>query len=334
MSCVQIDAGPCFAASEQETLLKAALRAGVGFPYECHSGGCGACKFDLMEGDVLNLWADAPGLTARDRQRGRRLACQSIPKGDLRIKVRPSAEYVPFVNPKRVRATLAEVRQLTHDMAEFSFTSDVQADFLPGQYALLTLPELGLQRAYSMSNLKNPDGQWKFIIRKVPGGVVSQHLFESATVGTVVEIDGPYGLAWMRPLERDVICIAGGSGLAPMLSIAYAATPLLEQAGRNLHFYFGARTTRDLVAQRQLETLRALTSRLECIEVVSQSMDGDGWTGPTGFVHQEVKRTFGDSLTDREIYFAGPPPMAQALLDLLMIESGVPYAQIHFDRFF
>lgn len=334
MSCVQIDAGPCFAASEQESLLKAALRAGVGFPYECHSGGCGACKFDLLEGEVETLWPDAPGLSARERQRGKKLACQSLPRGDLRIKVRPSPEYIPFVNPRRFQAKFTAARQLTHDMAEFSFKAEGAADFLPGQYSLLTLPELGLQRAYSMSNLKNGEGHWKFIVRSVAGGVVSQYLFNKLSPGATVELDGPYGMAWMRPLDRDLICIAGGSGLAPMLSIAYAATPLLEESGRKLHFYFGARTTKDLVAQRQLETLRSQSGRLECVEVVSQPIEGDGWAGPTGFVHQEVKRTFGDTLPGHEVYFAGPPPMAQALLDLLMVESGVPYSQIHFDRFF
>lgn len=334
MSCVQIDAGPCFSASEQESLLQAALRAGVGFPYECHSGGCGACKYDLLEGEVETLWAEAPGLTARERQRGKKLACQSIPKSDVRIKVRPSDEYIPFVNPRRLQATFAGVKQLTHDMSEFSFKAEGVADFLPGQYALLSIPELGVQRAYSMSNLKNDAGDWSFIVRAVPGGLVSQHLFNRFEPGAKVELDGPYGMAWMRPLNRDLICVAGGSGLAPMLSIAQAAAPMLEQCGRRLHFYFGARTTKDLVAQRQLDALRVLSDRLECVEVVSQSVDGDGWGGATGYVHQKVKDTFGAELAAHEVYFAGPPPMAQALLDLLMVESGVPYSQIHFDRFF
>lgn len=310
------------------------MRAGIGFPYECHSGGCGACKFDVLEGDIKTLWADAPGLSERERQRGKKLACQTLVNGDLRIKVRISDEHVPQVMPVRMRAVLQGVRQLTHDMSEFSFRTSCEANFLPGQYALVSIPALGLQRAYSMSNLKNQDGVWTFIVRKVPEGIGSTYLFEQLEIGSEVELDGPYGMAWMRPVLRDIVCIAGGSGLAPMLSIAKAAMPVLQKEGRRLHFYSGVRTTNDLAAASELKLIARESDCLRCIEVVSETSAGNGWSGPTGFVHEEVNRALGEKLADHEIYFAGPPPMAQALLELLMVQRRVPYTHIHFDRFF
>ena len=74
-----------------DTVLRAALRAGLGFAYECNSGGCGGCKIELLEGTVETLWAEAPGLSERDRKRGRHLACQCKAKGDITIKAPTAA---------------------------------------------------------------------------------------------------------------------------------------------------------------------------------------------------------------------------------------------------
>lgn len=84
--------GSTFEQQEGDTLLRAALRAGVGLSYECNSGGCGGCKFELLEGEVETLWADAPGLNERDRRRGRHLACQCRAKGPATIKASTAKE--------------------------------------------------------------------------------------------------------------------------------------------------------------------------------------------------------------------------------------------------
>lgn len=335
---VTLVGGPGFVADGQDTLLKAALRAGIGFPYECSVGGCGACRFDLVEGEVHTLWADAPGLSARDRQRGKRLACQSVPLGPVTARLRLDPACVPPIRPQRHAATLRRVDEVTHDMRQFSFTTTGPAQFLAGQYALLQFPTLGMQRAYSMSNLPNSQGEWQFIVRRVAQGRGTSHLFDQLRVGDVLEIDGPYGMAWLRPLQRDLLCIAGGSGLAPMLSIARAAAPQLQATGRRLHFFFGARSLADRAAQDLLAKLPGFGDLLQCEEVVSQPPGpaaGPGaWAGATGLVHEAVEARLGGQLAQHDVYFAGPPPMAQALMDLLMVRRAVPYGQIHHDRFF
>jgi toluene monooxygenase electron transfer component len=330
--------GPSFQVQAQDTLLQAALRAGIGFPYECNAGGCGSCKFELLDGELRTLWEQAPGLSPRDRQKGRRLACQSVPLGPVTARLRLDPACVPAIRPLRQRATLTRVDEVTHDMRQFSFSTAGPAAFLAGQYALLQFPALGIQRAYSMSNLPNPQGEWQFIVRRVPQGAGTGQLFEQLRPGDALAIDGPYGMAWLRPPERDLLCIAGGSGLAPMLSIARAAAPLLRAAGRRLHFYLGARTPADRAAQALLAALPEYGELLQCEEVVSQPPPPEAgrgaWTGPTGLVHEAVDARFGDRLAAHEVYFAGPPPMAQALMDLLMVRRAVPFQQIHFDRFF
>lgn len=322
---------------EGETVLRAALRAGIGFPYECNSGGCGSCKFDLVEGEVENLWADAPGLSERDRRRNRLLACQCKATSDVRIKVRTALEYVPSIVPARKRARFLGSERVTHDIREFRFQTDGAADFHPGQYATLAIPGVTTPRSYSMSNLPNRAGEWHFQIRRVPNGVATTRLFEHLAPGDEVEIDGPYGLAGLRDdSPRDIVCAAGGSGLAPMVSIARGASARGLLRSRHLHFFYGGRTPRDICGESFLRELPEFGSRIHFHPVVSAPEQDPAatWNGETGFVHELVKRELDGRMPDCEFYFAGPPPMTQALQEMLMVGSRVPYQQIHFDRFF
>ena len=147
--------GSRFTPQGPDTILRAALRAGLGMAYECNSGGCGSCKFELLDGQVESLWETAPGLTDRDRRKNKHLACQCRALGDVRIKAAFSAEYAPKIKPRRQTAKLVGQRDITHDIREFRFVTDGDADFLAGQYAMLELPGVTGSRAYSMSNLGN-----------------------------------------------------------------------------------------------------------------------------------------------------------------------------------
>ena len=320
-----------------DTVLRAALRAGLGFPYECNSGGCGSCKFELLDGEVENLWPQAPGLTERDLRKGKLLACQCVAMTDLRIKVRTAPECLPVVAPKRLRATFSGLQAITHDISEFRFVSDGAANFLPGQYAMLAIPGVGTPRAYSMSNLANAQGEWHFQIRRVAKGVATEQMFDHLQVGDCVEIDGPYGLAYLRPeVPRDIVCVAGGSGLAPMISIARGAAQAGLLDTRQLHFFYGGRTPQDICGESFLRELTDFGERIHFHPVVSLPDDdaGAAWSGETGYVHELVRRTFGDAMAGHEFYFAGPPPMTQGLQEMLMVEFRVPFGQVHFDRFF
>lgn len=331
--CIEIQGCRPVDQDGDDTILRAALRAGIGLPYECNSGGCGSCKFELLSGSVDNLWPDAPGLSARDRQRNRHLACQSRACGVVAIKVRTGTEYVPHVKPRRMKARLVKRQALTHDLHEFSFHADGDALFRPGQYAMLQLPGVDAPRAYSMCNLPNAGAEWAFQIRRVPGGKGTARLFDALPTGSEVEIDGPYGLAWLREdAPRDIVCIAGGSGLAPMISIARGAAAAGMLGSRKLHFFYGARTAADVCGEPLLAELPEYGRNLHYTAVVSA--DPEGWHGERGFVHEGVERLLGGELASKEFFFAGPPPMAQAVQDMLMVKHRVPFGQIHFDRFF
>jgi toluene monooxygenase electron transfer component len=325
MRDIRIADGPGFACADDDTLLRAGLRAGLGFPYECNAGSCGTCKVELLEGEVASLRPDAPGLGDRDRAKNRVLACQARPVTDCRIKVRLRAENVPLHRPAKFRAKLEGVRDLTHDLREFRFGTEGAPGFLPGQYALFYLPGLDAPRTYSLSNTDDGSGVREFIVKRMPGGVGTNTLFDKVAIGSELTLDGPYGLAYLRPdSPRDIVLIGGGSGLAPVLSLARGAVAEPRLAGRTIHAFYGARGERDLCGAKELECLPGFGERLFFTQVVSET---------EGFVHERVKREFGTRFAEFEFYFAGPPPMAQAVQQML-IEARVPFPQVHFDSFY
>lgn len=336
MRRIRIADGPEYGCDADDTLLRAGLRAGLGLPYECNSGSCGTCKVELVEGRIDSLRPDAPGLSERDRARNRVLACQARPASDCSIKVRLRPENVPLHRPARFLAALAGHRDVTHDIREFRFRAAGAPGFLPGQYALFYLPGLDAPRTYSMSNVDDGGGEWQFMVRRVPGGVGTVTLFDRVGVGSEIALDGPYGLAYLRPdSPRDLVCVAGGSGLAPILSVARGAARAPGLAGRRIHVFYGARTVGDLAGERELAALPGFGTRITYQAVLSDNRsDPPGaWDGPTGFVHDHVREWAGDRFGQYEWYFAGPPPMAEAMQRMLM-DKRVPYPQVHFDSFY
>lgn len=326
-----------FECAADDTVLRAGLRAGLGMPYECNVGSCGTCKVELVSGEVEAAWPEAPGLTDRDRARKRVLACQSRPTADCVIKVRIADQYKSLHKPRRFTATLAQTRDITHDIREFRFQTADAAGFLPGQYALLRLPGVVGLRAYSMSNIAVGDGAWEFMIKRVPNGKGTAALFDRVAVGDSITIDGPYGLAYLRTESpRDIVCIAGGSGLSPVISIArgVAADPAL--AARKVHFFYGGRGPRDVCGEDMLRALPGYGERFLYYPAISMpELDVEQtWRGRVGFIHEVAAETLGAAIAGYEFYFAGPPPMAQAVQLMLLQQHKVPHEQIHFDQFF
>lgn len=331
---ITLDGGQSSFTCENDTILRAALRAGLGFPYACNTGSCGNCRFTLVEGAVAHA-SPPPAWTDRDLEKDRRMGCQAVPQSDCTIKVRLDPAFEPTYRPRRTESEFRQATQITHDIFEFTFTLDAPLRALPGQYALIYLPGMETPRAYSMSEISQDGDIWSFQIKLVPGGAGSTALAALET-GADVVIDGPYGTAFLRPdAPRDILCVAGGSGLSPMISIARAAAHLPQLASRTIHFVYGGRMIRDLCGQPMLEALPGYGDRLHYWPVLSNHPidDPDGWSGAKGYVHEAVSDKFGADLANFEIYFAGPPPMAEAIKRSLF-ERGVPQEQVHYDEFY
>jgi toluene monooxygenase electron transfer component len=320
-----------FHCSGDDVILRAGLRAGLELPYECNVGGCGSCKFDLLEGEVENLGGGAGGLSDRDRMRGRWLACQARPLGNCRIRMIGRSEGITTPRPRRFQATLTGMTELTRDLREFRFVSATASAFQPGQYAMLSIPGIAGQRAYSMSNVPNEQGRWDFVIRRVVNGTATRVLF-GLPLGTCLQIDGPYGHAFLRTsVERDIVCVAGGSGLSPMLGIARGIDRAPVLSARNVHFFYGCRTAADVCGEALLRALPSIGGKLNFHAAVS-GVD-PAWRGRFGFIHELVEETVRENPSGFEYYMAGPPPMAEAVMAALRRQN-VPLEQLHFDRFF
>lgn len=330
MSVIEVEGVGTVDCRDGDTVLRACLRTGIGFPYGCNVGSCGNCKFTLLDGRVEHLRTDPPGWTERDRERGRWLGCQARPAGDVRVRVRLDDDMIPPHLPARRMGRLAEVLPLTRELSEFAFEVEGSDAFEPGQYALLWLEGVDGGRPYSMCNLPGT-GRWRFLVRRVPGGGATTILFDRMRIGDELLIDGPYGSAFLRADGlRDLLLVAGGSGLSPILSIARAASAHPALGDRIVHFFYGARRPEELCARGQIEGLGGFGDRLHVVEAISDPVPG--WLGPRGFIHEVVREEMGDRAAATEAYFAGPPPMVQAL-ERMLYDSGLPPERMHFDEF-
>jgi toluene monooxygenase electron transfer component len=319
-----------------DTIMRAATRIGLGFPYECNVGECGNCRFELIEGEVSYLRANPPGVTERDAQRKRYLGCQALPQGDCTIKVSLRDHYKSKFLPKKTTGELIEAFDVTHDIREFRFRLSENAKFIAGQYGLITAPGVEGARAYSMCNTGEDGDEWHFQIRRVPNGAATTSLFDHLKIGDKVGLDGAYGMAYLREdAPRDILCLAGGSGLSPMVAISRAAAKSAALQGQNIHFIYGGRTPRDVCGEEFLKELEGYGTRIHYIGAISMPDDPSsaGWTGKVGFVHDIAEQVFGEKLGGMEVYFAGPPLMSQAVMKTL-IKSKVPASQMHFDQFY
>lgn len=322
--------GTRFDCEDGDTILRAALRAGIGMPYSCNTGSCGNCRFELLEGEVRHLREDSPAWGERDLKRNRWLGCQATPLGPCKVKFREMGQYVPSSRPAVRSATLKSVTPITRDISEFVLSVEGDPAFRPGQYALFHVPGVDGARAYSMSNLAD-DGEWRFMIKRVPGGTATGWLFEAAP-GAELTLDGPYGTAFLQEsAARDIVLMAGGSGLSPMVSIAKGAIAAGLAECHRIHFFYGARETAELCDASVLSD--AVAGKVAFTAALSDPEAAAKWSGPTGFLHDVVASQMGGTLKDCEIYFAGPAVMSAAVQKMAH-GLGVPMDQLHFDEFY
>ncbi|PBC35840.1 isoprene monooxygenase reductase [Rhodococcus sp. ACPA4] len=325
----------------EETLLRAGLRAGLALSYECASGGCGSCRAQVVEGEVETLWADAAGLSERDRRRGNRvLMCQSIPTANCTIKAPvldgPAMSREPI--PERVTSRLVGREALTPDTALFTLDFSAPLDYLPGQFMLLESPE-GVRRAYSMAHPADATGSTtvEFIIRAKPEGAASGWLFDKAQVGDEILVEGPYGRAYSQSdSDRPALCIAGGTGLAPILAITEDL--LVENPQRRVDLYIGARQAQDIVLLDRLARLKERGARVALsVEDADSGADNPpAWEmfadSRSGRVVDHVADDWTD-LAHHDIYLAGPAGMVDAAMRLLVRERNASAGRLFFDRF-
>jgi CDP-4-dehydro-6-deoxyglucose reductase/ferredoxin-NAD(P)+ reductase (naphthalene dioxygenase ferredoxin-specific) len=323
-------------AEEGETVLDALLAHNIGFAYSCQAGNCGTCKCELVAGEIMELEYSEHALSADERARGMVLACRSQVWSDVVVRRLDAEDFV--VHPSRVmRCRVAEISRATHDILKLrlEIASGGPFTFSAGQYAQLEFPVApGIVRDYSMAN--RPDEKLlEFHVRVMPGGSVSQRIAASLKVGDMVRVSGPLGTSYLRARhDGPMLCVAGGSGLAPVKSIA--ETALESGFSGPVHLYFGVRTERDVYFEKELGRMLQRFPNFRAHIVLSDP--GASPAGATllprrfGLVADAVAADFSD-LGGFKAYFAGPPPMVDAA-SALVRSRGVGSRDIHADAFF
>lgn len=309
----------------KETLLQAALRQGIDFPHSCRVGGCASCKCQLVEGQVKELTQTAYILSDEDLDRGCILACQAVPKTDVRVRVDLDRQGAR----RRVQGRVIGQDRLTHDIVRLRVQLDESLPYKAGQFAQIGVSGLpGVERSYSFATPAQPDAQVSFFVRRVPGGVFSAAVNEQNLMGQTATVDGPLGDFWLRPGTGPLLMVAGGSGLAPILALLQDARA--QGVARPVTLLFGARTQADLYALDALQDLaRQWPSAFTFTPVLSDEPPASGWDGARGFVTEHLPAS---PAPDTQAYLCGPPPMIDTAESLLR-ERGLSREQLHADRF-
>ncbi len=312
-----------------KTLLEAALAQGVGFPHDCKVGTCGTCRYRLDDGKISELTSSAMGLSQEQFQAGYRLACQTLPRTDLTITLDTALERThPVVE---VGGRVASQAHLTHDIVELRVDLDEPIRFQPGQYAELLIDGVAAARSYSFANPPHAsNASVYFHVRLVPGGQFTGWLFAASRLGQAVTVRGPYGQFGLKPGAAPIVCIAGGSGLAPIKCMLEGASP--EARRRPVVVLFGARTERDIYGLDAFEALRnAWEADLTFTPILSAEPAESSWTGRRGLVTDYIQ-TIPD-IDHAQAYLCGPPPMVDAA-ESALLKAGLTPDRIFADRFF
>ena len=331
-ACVRLDPdGRSFHCAPGQTVLAAALAAGIDLSYECASGSCGTCRARLVDGAVVPLWAGAPGLSERDRRKGDRiLCCQSIAQGDCAIQARVGDAPAQWP-PLPLQARVSSLRSLNHDVVHLVLDAGSDVSFLPGQFMLFALNSGIGRRAYSMANLPDGSGRLEFIVKRKPCGLASTFIFDDLKAGDRLDLEGPYGRAWLRDENaRDIVLLAGGSGLAPIWSIAMGA--LQRSPQRRLRLYFGVNRGVDLFWSTQIEQARRAHPGFEVHLVLMQTSPQDPAGCRQGAVGDVMSRDVGD-LQSCDLYMAGPPGLVDHVMRELVATGRAQADRVFFDRF-
>jgi toluene monooxygenase electron transfer component len=323
-----------------EKILHAGLRGRVELPYECGTGTCGTCKARRVSGRTTTEWPDAPGHRYL-KSEAEFLTCQSVAHEDCVLEVGPLKEPTT-PRPRALAGVVRRCRRLTHDVRAFDLELEFPIDFEAGQFALLTVPGIAGARAYSMVNFQSSAGRLEFVVKKKPDGGVSEWLFSGDVEGTRLDVFAPLGHATFGPgLARHLLCIAGGSGIAGMMSILTRACQDDHFAERDGHVFFGVRTARDAFYLDELEALRVRGRGRLNITIALSDEDVPAalaaayprFAFARGFVHAVAGEQMKGRFAEVRAYLAGPPPMVDAGLRLLLREARLPPADIRYDKF-
>ncbi|OHD17362.1 MAG: oxidoreductase [Spirochaetes bacterium GWD1_61_31] len=319
-------------------LLGTMAAEGVFVPSACGGrGSCGACKVRVLSDVGPHLPTELPYLSAEEVTQNVRLACQIKLKKDIAIEL---AEELFSV--KKFQSTVSSIKTITHDIKEAVFRLDNpgEIEFMAGQYVQLVVPPYGtfkesVQRAYSMSSKPGDRQAVELLIRLVPGGIATTWVHQFLKEGDRVELVGPFGEFHVRDTTAAMVCVAGGSGMAPFKSMFYDILQNSSYPEKEIWYFFGARSGRDMFYLDELRQLETLLPRFHFVPALSEPSSDDKWTGETGLITDVLERFLKERIGTAkglEGYLCGSPGMINACTTV-MTRNGINLEKIYYDKF-
>lgn len=309
-----------------ETISDAAYRQNINIPLDCRDGACGTCRGFCESGQVdmpASSYID-DALTPEDAAAGFILACQARPRSDLVVQV-PASSTACKSGPASHAGKIAAVEQLSASTIRFSVDLANPVGFLPGQYVKVDVPGTALTRAYSFSSAPG-SSQASFVVRNVPDGRMSSYLTGQAQAGQAIGMAGPYGSFYLRDVVRPVLFLAGGTGIAPFLSMLEALAA--QGSAQPVRMVFGVTNDHDLIALDQLD---AFAARLPGFEYRTCVANPDSGHARKGYVTAHIEPEWLNG-GDADVYLCGPVPMVEAVRSWLDA-SGQPPKNFHYEKF-
>ena len=326
--------GRQFSASGQETILAAAIHAGVGLPYGCKDGACGSCKCKKRSGEVTHDAYPENALSEAELAAGLILTCRATATSDVVLESRQvtGANAFPIKKmPVRVNA----LEKLSHDVmrVQLQLPAHTAFQFHAGQYLEFILRD-GSRRAYSMATPPHVAANTPAIelhIRHMPGGKFTDHVFGAMKEKEILRAEGPFGSFFLREdSDKPMVFLASGTGFAPIKALLEHMQHKVMT--RPVSLYWGGRRPEDLYMDAWLKELSTSMPNLSYVPVISDALPEDHWSGRTGYVHQAVLDDFAD-LSGHEVYACGAPVVVDAARSSYTSQRGLPEECFFADAF-
>ena len=323
--------GKVITVQEGQTLLDAAIRNGIQVAYGCRHGSCSACKCQVLEGDfeIMDRVSEY-SLMSFERDEGITLMCSTLVESDLVVEIEEEESDLPFFAVHDFEAEVIENKQYTHDIhaVKLKLQDSTDIPYGSGQFFEFDVPELEDTRAYSVANKYQEGNIIEFHIKRVPEGKGSNYMCD-LQAGDTVSGSGPYGSMQLRDRNKNLIFVAGGSGMAPIKSLIEEV--FSQEFDKEAWFFYGARAKKDLYLTEEWKQLEEKYPNFHFVPALSQPDEGDEWSGETGFIADVIARTL-DDMSGMDAYLCGPPIMIETACDALS-KGGVKGTDITYDEF-